>query len=215
MYTDESRYILTGIWISGIVFVSMLVLGLIRMAYNTLIRPWRLRHSKLTLDDLRNRRRFAANKEGIVMKLLKLTIWISGLAFAGLMAMGIALSIRFNFNGAPIKKIFLAAMDSGNVNLVLDAANVDKTLQELGVTKEEVLNDVTRLISQKERERASISPDDEAVHAAEYESLCLLRDILEGKVTRGTAPNPIAQADLSQDNSKKAKKKKDKKRKKH
>lgn len=213
MYTDESRYILTGIWISGIVFVSMLVLGLIRMVYNTLIRPWRLRHSKLTLDDLRNRRRFAANKEGIVMKLLKLTIWISGLAFAGLMAMGIALSIRFNFNGAPIKKVFLAAMDSGNVNLVLDAANVDKTLQELGVTKEEVLNDVTRLISQKERERASISPDDEVVHAAEYESLCLLRDILEGKVTRGTAPNPIAQADLSQDNSKKAKKKKDKKRK--
>lgn len=115
METDISPYITLGIWLSGAVFFLLIFLGILRFLYQVFIVPFR-RYGKLTLEDLRNRRKFATNRETFPMKLFEIAIWCSGSVFTGIMLLGIGMSIYFNFHhNKPFKQILLQMLSIDNV----------------------------------------------------------------------------------------------------
>lgn len=115
MDTDISPYITLGIWLSGVVFFLLIFLGILRFLYQVFIVPFR-RYGKLTLEDLRNRRKFATNRETFPMKLFEIAIWCSGSVFTGIMLLGIGMSIYFNFHqNKPFKQILLQMLSIDNV----------------------------------------------------------------------------------------------------
>ena len=207
MELSDIEYIKIGIWSSGIVFTLLLTSLLTRIFYRAVIRPWR-RIAPLTVTDLKKRRKYKHLKETCLMKVIKAGIWISGIIFALLMAWGIALCIRYNFQGAPIKKIFFLMMSSENVDKAAELADIEQTSARIGKTKEEMLREIKAEIARIERESGDTLEHDAAL-MADYKSLCLTRDILEGKATS----TPAQEAkNTGEDKSSPKKKRKKKKR---
>ncbi|MBR6575765.1 MAG: hypothetical protein IKK73_01410 [Akkermansia sp.] len=207
MELSNIEYIRIGIWSSGIVFTLLLTSLLTRIFYRAVIRPWR-RIAPLTVADLKTRRKYKHLKETWLMKLIKLGIWISGTIFTLLMVWGIALCIRYNFQGAPIKKIFFLMMSSENVDKATELADIERTSTRIGSTKNEMLREINAEIARIEQESGDDLEHNPAL-MADYKSLCLTRDILEGKVTR----TPAQEAkNTGEDKSSPKKKRKKKKR---
>ena len=179
-YTDI-EYIRIGIWSSGIIFTLLLTSLLAKTFYRAVIRPWR-RIAPLTMADLKNRRKYKNLKESYLMKPIKAAIWISGIIFAILMVWGIALTIRYNFQGAPIKKQFIKLLNTANAENAAKLTDVEQMLSRLGTTKAELLRELKAEIARIEQESGG-APAGNAALVADYKSLCLLRDILEGKTT--------------------------------
>lgn len=180
-FTD---YINIGIWVSGIIFTLLLTTLLTRIFYRSVIRPWR-RIAPLTVADLKNRRKHKNLKETYLMKLIKAAIWVSGIIFAILMAWGIALSIRYDFQGEPIKKHFIPMLSNENADQAARLADIKQTIARIGSTKNEALWKVKAEIARIEREYGG-APVANAALMTDYKSLCLLRDILESTETGTT-----------------------------
>ena len=211
MELSDIEYIKIGIWSSGIVFTLLLTSLLTRIFYRAVIRPWR-RIAPLTVTDLKKRRKYKHLKETCLMKDIKAGIWISGIIFAILMAWGIALCIRYNFQGAPIKKIFFLMMSSENVDKATELADIERTSTRIGSTKNEMLREIKAEIARIEQESGDALEHNPTL-MADYKSLCLTRDILEGKATSTTNQEAVNAADDSiADEYKKPKKKKRKKK---
>lgn len=207
MELSDIEYIRIGIWSSGIVFTLLLTSLLTRIFYRAVIKPWR-RIAPLTVADLKTRRKYKHLKETWLMKLIKLGIWISGTIFTLLMVWGFALCIRYNFQGAPIKKIFFLMMSSENVDKATELADIERTSTRIGSTKNEMLREIKAEIARIEQESGDELKHNTAL-MADYKSLCLTRDILEGKATS----TPAQEAkNTSEDKSSSKKKRKKKKR---
>lgn len=206
MELSDIEYIKIGIWSSGIVFTLLLTSLLTRIFYRAVIRPWR-RIAPLTVADLKMRRKYKHLKETYLMKLIKLGIWISGTIFTLLMAWGFALCIRYNFQGAPIKRIFFLMMSSENVDKATELADIERTSTRIGSTKNEMLREIKAEIARIEQESGDALEHNPAL-MADYKSLCLTRDILEGKATSTPAQEAKNTGEDKSPSKKKRKKKK-------
>lgn len=211
MELSDIEYLKIGIWSSGIIFTLFLTSLLTRIFYRTVIKPWR-RIAPLTVADLKKRRKYKHLKETYLMKVIKTGIWISGIIFAILMAWGIALSIRYDFQGAPIKKRFFLMLSSENVDKAAGLADIEQTSARIGKTKEEMLRKIKAEIARIERESGDELEYDAAL-MADYKSLCLARDILEGRESGADAPTTSNEETENQQPEKKKRKKNNKKKK--
>lgn len=182
MESESLQYITIGIWIAAILLGIYLFKAISRVCYRTLIRPWR--SSRLTMRDLRNRRKYKSNPEGIVMKLTKLTIWIAGLIFSGLMIWGIAVNIKHNFDRRPMNQNMLELLrllHQENVEQLQNEVTIENAIAKAGSTREALLEAIDQQIIEWENAEGGISALD-AKQQAEYTTLRLVRDVLNGKV---------------------------------
>ena len=182
MESESLQYITIGIWIAAILLGIYLFKAISRVCYRTLIRPWR--SSRLTMRDLRNRRKYKSNPEGIVMKLTRLTIWIAGLIFSGLMIWGIAVNIKHNFDRRPMNQNMLellSLLHLENVEQLQNEVTIENAIAKAGSTREALLEAIDQQIIEWENAEGGISALD-AKQQAEYTTLRLVRDVLNGKV---------------------------------
>lgn len=182
MESESLQYITIGIWIAAILLGIYLFKAISRVCYRTLIRPWR--SSRLTMRDLRNRRKYKSNPEGIVMKLTKLTIWIAGLIFSGLMIWGIAVNIKHNFDRRPMNQNMLellSLLHQENIEQLQNEVTIENAIAKAGSTREALLEAIDQQIIEWENAEGGISALD-AKQQAEYTTLRLVRDVLNGKV---------------------------------
>ena len=182
MESESLQYITIGIWIAAILLGIYLFKAISRVCYRTLIRPWR--SSRLTMRDLRNRRKYKSNPEGIVMKLTKLTIWIAGLVFSGLMIWGIAVNIKHNFDRRPMTQNMLellSLLHQENIEQLQNEVTIENAIAKAGSTREALLEAIDQQIIEWENAEGGISALD-AKQQAEYTTLRLVRDVLNGKV---------------------------------
>lgn len=182
MESESLQYITIGIWIAAILLGIYLFKAISRVCYRTLIRPWR--SSRLTMRDLRNRRKYKSNPEGIVMKLTKLTIWIAGLIFSGLMIWGIAVNIKHNFDRRPMNQNMLellSLLHQENIEQLQNEVTIENAIAKAGSTREALLEAIDQQIIKWENAEGGISALD-AKQQAEYTTLRLVRDVLNGKV---------------------------------
>ena len=182
MESESLQYITIGIWIAAILLGIYLFKAISRVCYRTLIRPWR--SSRLTMRDLRNRRKYKSNPEGIVMKLTKLTIWIAGLIFSGLMIWGIAVNIKHNFDRRPMNQNMLellSLLHQENIEPLQNEVTIENAIAKAGSTREALLEAIDQQIIEWENAEGGISALD-AKQQAEYTTLRLVRDVLNGKV---------------------------------
>ncbi len=129
MEHDISPYITAGIWLSGIIFFLLLLVEVGRILYNIFIRPFR-RYGKLTLQDLRNRRKFKTNRKTLLMKITEVCIWVSGAFFTFFMLSGIAMSIYYNFLlNKPFKHIYLQMLNVDNISRIFEKVESVKDLR--------------------------------------------------------------------------------------
>lgn len=179
MESESLQYITIGIWIAAILLGIYLFKAISRVCYRTLIRPWR--SSRLTMRDLRNRRKYKSNPEGIVMKL---TIWIAGLIFSGLMIWGIAVNIKHNFDRRPMNQNMLellSLLHQENIEQLQNEVTIENAIAKAGSTREALLVAIDQQIIEWENAEGGISALD-AKQQAEYTTLRLVRDVLNGKV---------------------------------
>lgn len=182
MESESLQYITIGIWIAAILLGIYLFKAISRVCYRTLISPWR--SSRLTMRDLRNRRKYKSNPEGIVMKLTKLTIWIAGLIFSGLMIWGIAVNIKHNFDRRPMNQNMLellSLLHQENIEQLQNEVTIENAIAKAGSTREALLEAIDQQIIEWENAEGGISALD-AKQQAEYTTLRLVRDVLNGKV---------------------------------
>lgn len=182
MESESLQYFTIGIWIAAILLGIYLFKAISRVCYRTLISPWR--SSRLTMRDLRNRRKYKSNPEGIVMKLTKLTIWIAGLIFSGLMIWGIAVNIKHNFDRRPMNQNMLellSLLHQENIEQLQNEVTIENAIAKAGSTREALLEAIDQQIIEWENAEGGISALD-AKQQAEYTTLCLVRDVLNGKV---------------------------------
>ena len=168
MESESLQYITIGIWIAAILLGIYLFKAISRVCYRTLIRPWR--SSRLTMRDLRNRRKYKSNPEGIVMKLTKLTIWIAGLIFSGLMIWGIAVNIKHNFDRRPMNQNMLellSLLHQENIEQLQNEVTIENAIAKAGSTREALLEAIDQQIIEWENAEGGISALD-AKQQAEY-----------------------------------------------
>lgn len=165
-----------GIWCVGAVLAILLLFGLLRILYFLIIRPWRSR--KLTMADLQNCRRYRKGKESLPQKTLKLIITGAATIFAALITIGFCLTnISFFTHKSSIQTALSLVEKYGpESEAILDC------ITRMGSTRQEILVEVNKLITEKEFSAQTES------EKAEIEALCILRDILEGKITENAAP---------------------------
>ena len=194
MESESLQYITIGIWIAAILLGIYLFKAISRVCYRTLIRPWR--SSRLTMRDLRNRRKYKSNPEGIVMKLTKLTIWIAGLIFSGLMIWGIAVNIKHNFDRRPMNQNMLellSLLHQENIEQLQNEVTIENAIAKAGSTREALLEAIDQQIIEWENAEGGISALD-AKQQAEYTTLRLVRDVLNGKVPSNPSTQNAADA---------------------
>lgn len=182
MESESLQYITIGIWIAAILLGIYLFKAISRACYRTLIRPWR--SSRLTMRDLRNRRKYKSNPESIVMKFTKLTIWIAGLIFSGLMIWGIVVNIKHNFDRRPMNQNMLellSLLHQENIEQLQNEVTIENAIAKAGSTREALLEAIDQQIIEWENAEGGISVLD-AKQQAEYTTLRLVRDVLNGKV---------------------------------
>lgn len=168
--------IVLGIWCAGAVLAILLLLGLLRILYLLVIRPWRSR--KLTMADLQNCRRYKKGKESVPQKILKLIIIGATTIFTALITIGFCLTNISHLTHTSSIQIALSLVEKygPESEAVLDC------ITRMGSTRLEILAEVNKLIAEKEFSAQTES------EKAEIEALCILRDILEGKITEKAAP---------------------------
>ena len=118
------------------------------------------------------------------MKLTKLTIWIAGLIFSGLMIWGIAVNIKHNFDRRPMNQNMLellSLLHQENIEQLQNEVTIENAIAKAGSTREALLEAIDQQIIEWENAEGGISALD-AKQQAEYTTLRLVRDVLNGKV---------------------------------
>lgn len=165
-------------WGAGFAFAFFLLLFVARVAYRFLIKPWR-KQPRLAVVDLIRARRMSCS-EGIFMKLAKLGIWCTGFLFAVFMILNLSMAIFIQSMGKQSRPVVEMAVRQ--VRSATMPEDLMKVLDELGDSKEDALREIKLEITRMEKSGAENSSN--FAHSAEYKTLCLIRDFLEGEISR-------------------------------
>lgn len=166
-------------WGAGFAFAFFLLLFFAKAVYRILIKPWR-KQPRLTVVDLILARRMPRS-EGIFMKLAKLGVWCTGCLFAFFMIINLSMAVFVQSMGMPSRPFVEMAVRQ--VRSATMPEDLKKILDELGGSKEDALREIKlEIVRMEKKSVAENSPN--FVHSAEYKTLCLIRDFLEGKISR-------------------------------